>query len=402
MDTILTVRDLLLPGEPLDPAEVIAGQNRLLNPVTWVVSLRPFPPAFPRLRGGELALVATEHLSRLDPPTTLADVIRQLASRSAAGVAVRGEIEPTAMESAIDAAQEGGLPLLRLLPDAPLPDIEQAIMRECALYQARREILPAEEPGLWADDLLAGRFATAAEVQSAAGRGGYRLAAHYAVAYIAVSNAASDGGASDPGVQTAQAALTGFLTEKPGKAARVTPIIRPWEAGLAILLPQGYDTRELLAALTASGLSCGIGGEKPLLEAPSSLTEAQMAALSSALLHDGKPILYSGMGADRLLMLLYRHHPQDLQTFVDETLGPLLRHDAASATPILPTLRAFIAHGGRLRETASEIYVHRNTLAYRLDRAAEILGVDLKDADVRLAIELALRALPLVAALRER
>src|SRR5436305_4849331 len=114
MDNILTVRDLSLPGEPLDPAEVMAGQNRLQNAVSWVVSLRPYPPAFPRLRGGELALVATEHLLRLEPPTTLADVIRHLASRGAAGVAVRGEVD----HSAVEAAQESGFPLLHLLPDA--------------------------------------------------------------------------------------------------------------------------------------------------------------------------------------------------------------------------------------------------------------------------------------------
>src|SRR5437867_2013499 len=123
----LTVRDLLLPGEPLDPADVLAGRDRLGNPVSWVVSLRPYPPAFPRLRGGELALVATEHVARLEPPTTLADVVRQLASRDAAGVAVRGEVD----RPAVEAAQETGLPLLRLDPEAPLHDIEQAIMRAC-------------------------------------------------------------------------------------------------------------------------------------------------------------------------------------------------------------------------------------------------------------------------------
>src|SRR3954452_23476542 len=100
MTTTLTVRDLLLPGEPLDPAGVLAGQAFLGNPVSWAVSLRPYPPAFPRLRGGELALVASEYLSRLDPPTTLSEVIRHLASRDAAGVAVRGGVDRHAMDTA--------------------------------------------------------------------------------------------------------------------------------------------------------------------------------------------------------------------------------------------------------------------------------------------------------------
>src|SRR5438093_8711458 len=173
----MTIRDLLVPGEPLDQAEVVAGQSRLRNPVSWVVSLRPFPPAFPRLRGGELALVAAEHLARLDPPTTLADVVRQLLSRNAAGVAVRGEVD----KAAVEAAEAGGMPLLLLDPEAPLHDIEQAIMRECALYQARREMLPAREDA-WVEDLLAGRFSSGSEAQATAQRHGYRPSTHYTVA----------------------------------------------------------------------------------------------------------------------------------------------------------------------------------------------------------------------------
>ena len=120
-----------------------------------------------------------------------------------------------------------------------------------------------------------------------------------------------------------------------------------------------------------------------------------MAAVASARLHDGTLTHYDRLGVDRLLLILHQEHADELEAFVEQTLGPLLRHDARSAVPLLPTVRSFIEHGGRLRETAAEIYVHRNTLAYRLDRAAEILGVDLKEPSARLTIELALRAMPL-------
>ena len=153
MQSALTVRDLLLPGEPLDPSEVVAGEGGLSNAVSWVVSLRPYPPAFPQLRGGELALVATEHLSRLDPPVTLAEAIRYLVQREASAVAVRGEIGT----DAVLVAREARMPLLRLLTEMPLQDIEQAVMRECALHQARREVLPQERTP-WVADLLAGRI----------------------------------------------------------------------------------------------------------------------------------------------------------------------------------------------------------------------------------------------------
>src|SRR4051794_13041424 len=227
MDTTLTVRDLILPGEPLDPAEVVAGEAGVFTPVSWGVSLRPYAPAFPRLRGGELALVAAEYITRLEPPTTLADVIRQLVSRDAAGVAVRGTID----SRAVTLAQEYNLPLLQLQADAPLPDIEQAIMRACALYQARREMMPpAEEPDAWVDDLLAGRAGSPGDLQGRARRGGYRPGTHYSVCY------------APGGVESRLERVSGLLASE-WKNVTGAPVVRLWEGGLAVLVPQGAVQR---------------------------------------------------------------------------------------------------------------------------------------------------------------
>lgn len=368
----------------MEPAEVVEGQELLGNPISWVVSLRPYPPAFPRLRGGELALVAMEHVAQLEPPTTLADVVRQLASRDASGVAVRGEID----EGGARAAREVGLPLLRLELDAPLHDIEQAIMRACALHEARREMMPVEKPDAWLGELLAGRLGTVAEAQERAKGHGVRLEGRYAVGYVGGWGSGIGGRGSGISSQ-----LSGIGEELLGVEEGV--LVREWEGGLALLLPPGAWAR-VEAVIIGGGLACGIGREKGLLEVPASLAEARLAAMASGLMYGGKPVRYAEMGADRLLMVLYRDEPEELRAFVEEMIGALLRYDEGVATPVLPTLRSFIEHGGKLRETAAELFVHRNTLAYRLERAGEILGVDLKDPGARLAIELALRALPLI------
>src|SRR5688572_30624946 len=103
----LTVRELLLEGEPLSPAQVLAGEEQLDNPVTWVVSLRPYMPAFPKMRGGELALVATENLARLDLPPTLPEVLQQLQKLNASAVAVKGQVD----SEAVAVARSLNLPL---------------------------------------------------------------------------------------------------------------------------------------------------------------------------------------------------------------------------------------------------------------------------------------------------
>jgi hypothetical protein len=49
---------------------------------------------------------------------------------------------------------------------------------------------------------------------------------------------------------------------------------------------------------------------------------------------------------------------------------------AASGSPLLATLDAYLAHGGALEPAARALFVHPNTMRYRLRRVAEITGRD--------------------------
>jgi len=380
---MLTLADLLAPGEPLAGSELLAGSRGLGNGVTWAVSLRPYSPAIPPLKGGEIALVGTDVLARQEPPVTMAYVVRYLGARRASALAVRGEVS----SQAIEAADSIGLPLLRLPDNASLHDIEQQIMRECAMYQARQEMMAAEQQGAWVGRLLSGQIMTFIEAQGPARREGYTLGMSYAVALVKPEMVEGD----------AQRALDRVAASLAEHSRKSEPCIisHPFEDGLALLVPADREG-DLRTAVRGRNVACGLGRERPLMEAPTSLEEARLALLSSVNLHGGDPVRYDDLGAERMLLLLYLHNRPELESFVEETLGPLLKHDSRTASPLMPTILLFLGHGGRLRETAADMYVHRNTLAYRLDRASEILGVDLKDADVRLAVEIALRALPLV------
>jgi len=48
---------------------------------------------------------------------------------------------------------------------------------------------------------------------------------------------------------------------------------------------------------------------------------------------------------------------------------------AAAGAPILDTVSAFFAHGGSVEGTARAMFVHANTVRYRLRRAAEVTGL---------------------------
>ena len=54
------------------------------------------------------------------------------------------------------------------------------------------------------------------------------------------------------------------------------------------------------------------------------------------------------------------------------------------------TLDAYLRLHGSLNAVARDLYLHRNTVRQRLRRITKLTGADLKNADSRLALQLAL------------
>ncbi|MEX1178754.1 MAG: PucR family transcriptional regulator [Nitriliruptor sp.] len=76
--------------------------------------------------------------------------------------------------------------------------------------------------------------------------------------------------------------------------------------------------------------------------------------------------------------------------FVTGVLGPVLAQDGADSSPLIDTLRAYLAHGCRPGPAAEELCVHRHTLAYRLDRIRDLTGRDPRAGEHLLEFGLAL------------
>lgn len=79
--------------------------------------------------------------------------------------------------------------------------------------------------------------------------------------------------------------------------------------------------------------------------------------------------------------------------FVDETLLELKMHDEKYGTPFLETLKTLAEHHGARKETAETLFLHRNTLAYRIRRIEQLTGADLNDPDVLFQVNLAMKIL---------
>jgi purine catabolism regulator len=75
----------------------------------------------------------------------------------------------------------------------------------------------------------------------------------------------------------------------------------------------------------------------------------------------------------------------ELERLRSRTLAPLPR-------PLRDTLAVYVRSGGSVARTADALYVHRNTVRYRLRRAEQLTGLDLRRPEDRLLCELVLLA----------
>lgn len=81
-----------------------------------------------------------------------------------------------------------------------------------------------------------------------------------------------------------------------------------------------------------------------------------------------------------------------LQGFIDQNLGSILEFDKKSNYNLLETLDEYLRCRGSKQETAKNLFIHRQTLYYRLEKLEELLGPDFLESDKRICLEMALKA----------
>lgn len=172
---------------------------------------------------------------------------------------------------------------------------------------------------------------------------------------------------------------------------------------------QGVETARRLAAnirrqaateFPDYALAIGIGRPvDALLGLRDSYREARQALSMARRLSDPNPMYFGELNVYRLLFQL--EYTPELNAFCQEVLGKLIEYDHTQGTDWIETLTAYFAHKGNLSQTAEALFIHRNTLLYRMERIREVSGLDLDNPETRLSIQLALRAHRLLTAREE-
>lgn len=86
-----------------------------------------------------------------------------------------------------------------------------------------------------------------------------------------------------------------------------------------------------------------------------------------------------------LVSVLKEHAVIDL---VHPALHVLRNYDSSNGTELFRTLQVFLEKACSYADTSTELFIHRSTLLYRMNRIQEISGLDLENASARLHLQI--------------
>jgi sugar diacid utilization regulator len=112
---------------------------------------------------------------------------------------------------------------------------------------------------------------------------------------------------------------------------------------------------------------------------------------------DGEITEDIGTGTYRLLFRVLASHPEEVRSFFEDTVAPIVRYDDQYGTDLVGTLDAYLDNNCNMNATAATIYAHRHTVAYRLDRVRELTGLDPVRSEDRERLGLGLKAYRIIA-----
>ena len=104
-------------------------------------------------------------------------------------------------------------------------------------------------------------------------------------------------------------------------------------------------------------------------------------------------LAFEDTGAYRLLLGAMSEDPRELERFYSETIEPLATYDDQYETELVATIEAYLDNDGNVAATAKQLFTHRHTIRYRLERARELCGHDVSSTEGREKLGLGLKAM---------
>lgn len=134
-----------------------------------------------------------------------------------------------------------------------------------------------------------------------------------------------------------------------------------------------------------TGVSTNLPGlyqlSKTYLQAKQTVDLSERMGWKNILIH------YNELGAYQLLLAITDKDAK--RNYYNSVLGKLEQYDKNNKTNYLEFLYTFLDNNCNINATADKMFVHRNTIVYKINKIEELLDRDLSDMEVRIELYLA-------------
>lgn len=380
---------------PSPTVELLGGEEGLSRIVRWAYVAEATETIFYSLNwlsGNELVIITGCNITgELGP--VIEEFVHTCAKKNVAGIVVNtGRYIPQVPQQAIDAADRLGIPLMSTPWETRLVEFTKDICTAIIDRDVENESMHA-----LADNLLFGQGPPAENTLMMLAKYDFETASGYFVAILLPDASAT---------QTAQnrAELCTYLVDTARavfeRGQQKILITRIGDNVVAIFktTAQGEPQKKLLSDIADTmrrhhpkqTLKIGVGKVcRTLSEIPDGYQTAQQVMRIHQCEHMGSVAYYNAIG---VYMLLLSIKDKDvLRSYYADIFGPVLEYDKSNGAALMHTLETYMDHDARLGPTSKELYVHENTLKYRLNKIRALLDVDIGLPEVQSRISIGLK-----------
>lgn len=396
----MNCEDLMNMKQIRNGMKLVAGEKGVDRNIRWIYfadcvqCLKEDFNLAELIHGEELVIVTNESLTGDDEK--IIDMIRVMFSKNIAGFVINeGQIS----QRVIDYCNEIELPLYELSVELHLIDLSQivckALVEEESNTNSRERILSSI---LYTDNL------DTEEILEQANYLGVNLSGKHRIVVLHMyerEGLPDEKKTVDEGhlMEVRENIKKSIETEFRAYGMRHVMVLSQPNAAV-ILLPADLFSRDLLIMILTNimkrgeakyhiSMKAGVGTSYEYIEDfKKSHQEAKNAlAISKIVTKEQKVYFYENLGIYSLIAQI--SNGKFLDDYIESRIGKLIKADKMQEGELCETLETYLEHNCNANATAEALFIHRNTMRYRMEKIKRILGDDINDMSMFLELKLA-------------
>jgi len=377
----ISIRDIMkLPS--LKKLKLIAGEKGLDKLIEWVYIAECFEDPIENikwLKGSELIIITGRSIK--DKPNLIEEIIKSISENKGKGLIVNvGKYIKEISNEAKKLADELEVPLFELPWDVKLVEVSQEVCRAIVLSYVEENSVTH-----FLSNILFGDGALDENIIEKAAYFGYDLSGDCFVCNINIDNNEVDNTFRKNEIKNYCRKIIQDSLEYNNLKV---PIIHKDDSVIILCKSDKINNRKLENVLTeiknfikshveGTIISIGIGNTYSNLGMmKNSLKESEWAinTIKFKWVKD-EIIRYKDIGVYSLLFNI--SNKGVLEEYYKSTLGKIIEYDKINDSDLTSTLETYLEKNCNVTITAETLFIHRNTLKYRLRKIEELLNCDL-------------------------